>query len=45
MNDNPNEVVTINEINQLNVILSSDLKLKLRFVLDKFFILWIIKKN
>ena len=38
MNDNPNEVVTINEINQLNVIISSDLKLKLRFILNKFFI-------
>ena len=37
MNDNPKEVFTINEINQLNEILSSDLKLKLRFVLDKFF--------
>ena len=38
MNDDPNEVFTINEINQLNEILSSDLKLKFRFVLDKFFI-------
>ena len=38
MNDIPNEVFIINEINQLNEILSSDLKLKIRFVLDKFFI-------
>ena len=38
MNDDPNEVFTINEINQFNEILSSDLKLKFKFVLNKFYI-------
>ena len=36
MNDDPNEVFTTNEITKLNEILSSNLKLKFKFILDKF---------
>ena len=39
MNDDPNEIFTKHEITKLNEILSSNLKLKFKFVFDKIFVL------